>query len=88
MLLDEASIRLVGLEGHTCATEVDGREEAAELGRRRADEVIAYLVQAGVEPSRLVAKTYGSERPLAPIGTAEGCARSRRVELSIYERDD
>jgi outer membrane protein OmpA-like peptidoglycan-associated protein len=55
------------------------------LSLARADAVRAYLVRAGVPPSRLVARGYGPSHPVAPNATAAGRARNRRVELRQLE---
>jgi outer membrane protein OmpA-like peptidoglycan-associated protein len=53
------------------------------LSQRRAEAVQRWLVQHGVEPARLIAKGYGSTRPLAPNITAYNRARNRRVQFKI-----
>lgn len=53
------------------------------LAERRAQAVIQYLQQQGVEKSRLFATGYGEESPLADNTTAEGRAINRRVEFEI-----
>ena len=65
--------------GHT-----DSRSPAAYnlwLSEKRAEAVVAYLVERGVSPDRLVARGYGLTRPIATNATAAGRARNRRVEL-------
>jgi outer membrane protein OmpA-like peptidoglycan-associated protein len=46
------------------------------------------LVKKGVEPARLVIKSWGSERPIADNATAEGRAANRRVEFTVLEKKD
>ena len=53
------------------------------LSQSRAEAVRQYLIQQGVDSGRLVAKGYGSERPVADNATAAGRATNRRVEIII-----
>lgn len=53
------------------------------LSQRRAESVVAYLLQKGIERSRMVAKGYGETQPVAPNDTDENRARNRRTELKI-----
>ena len=54
-----------------------------QLSQQRADAVRAALVQAGVDPSMLVAKGYGSANPIAGNDTLEGRFRNRRIEYKV-----
>jgi len=56
------SIELVEVQSHTRGT---GDEVAnLDLSEQRAAVVVAYLVNAGVEPARLAAQGYGDTQPL------------------------
>jgi OOP family OmpA-OmpF porin len=46
---------------------------------------MAWLVAHGVAPSRLIARGYGSEQPLADNTTDEGRAQNRRVEFRVLD---
>jgi len=52
-----------------------------QLSQDRAESVRQYLISQGVEPSRITAKGYGEDHPMADNGTREGRAANRRVEL-------
>src|SRR6516225_7711572 len=54
-----------------------------QLSQQRAEAVRAALVQAGVDPSILVAKGYGSANPVAGNDTLEGRFRNRRIEYKV-----
>jgi OOP family OmpA-OmpF porin len=68
----------VEIQGHT-----DSRGSAAynkNLSQRRADAVAKVLVEKlGVEASRVSAKGYGEEQPIASNDAIEGRAANRRV---------
>jgi outer membrane protein OmpA-like peptidoglycan-associated protein len=51
------------------------------LSKRRADSVKQYLVNAGIDPTRLTAKGFGEENPLASNGTPSGRSQNRRIEF-------
>ena len=53
------------------------------LSQQRADAVRNYLVQHRVDPNTLVAKGYGSTKPVAPNDTEEGRFRNRRIEFTV-----
>lgn len=54
-----------------------------ELSRRRAEEVVNYLLSLGIDPARLKAKGYGATVPVGDNTTEEGRALNRRTELKI-----
>jgi outer membrane protein OmpA-like peptidoglycan-associated protein len=84
-LLRHPEIRLVEIQGHTDNNGDDAYN--MDLSQRRADSVRQWLIGAGVEPGRLVARGYGETRPLVPNITAANRARNRRVQFMITERD-
>lgn len=53
------------------------------LSERRAQAVVQYLADRGVEPSRIRATGRGEHNPVARNDTAEGRQRNRRVEFFI-----
>ncbi len=53
------------------------------LSRRRAETVMIYLVEHGIDARRLTAAGYGSDDPIADNATEEGRRKNRRVELHI-----
>ena len=52
------------------------------LSRARADAVRTYLISRGVAETRLTARGFGPDQPVASNKTAEGRAQNRRVELT------
>lgn len=56
------------------------------LSLERAEAVVKYLVAKGVDPSRLSAKGFGSERPLVSNDDESGGREiNRRTEIEIIE---
>ena len=69
------------IEGHT-----DSQGSAQvndELSYFRAEAVRRYLVDRGVDGSRIRTEGLGSEQPVASNSTSEGRANNRRVEIVI-----
>ncbi len=52
-----------------------------KLSERRANTVMQYLINNGIEASRLRAVGYGEKDPIASNRTAEGRAQNRRIEF-------
>jgi outer membrane protein OmpA-like peptidoglycan-associated protein len=77
---EQPSQKLI-IEGHTDSTYT--REYNLELSLRRAQAVAGWLIEHGVDASRLDAKGYGEFRPKADNNTEEGKALKRRVEISL-----
>ena len=73
--------RKVIVEGYTDSTGSASYNQS--LSQSRATAVMAALVRAGVEPSRIVAQGYGKEYPVADNASDAGRAQNRRVEVTI-----
>ncbi|HOV16366.1 MAG TPA: OmpA family protein [Candidatus Cloacimonadota bacterium] len=54
-----------------------------DLSEERAKSVYNYMVQKGIDPSRLSISYYGESQPIAPNDTKEGRALNRRVEFKV-----
>jgi outer membrane protein OmpA-like peptidoglycan-associated protein len=63
-------------------------DDAANLKRSQAqaEAVMSYLVDHGVEASRLTARGYGETRPIESNSTSQGRAINRRIELVRTDR--
>jgi peptidoglycan-associated lipoprotein len=71
------------IEGHT--DEGGSKEANFALGDRRAGEVKSFLIREGIETQRLIAVSYGRERPIY-VGKAEASrAKNRRVHFVVQE---
>ena len=53
------------------------------LSKQRAESVMNYLIQHGVEAYRIEAVGYGKSRPIASNDTPEGRTLNQRVEITI-----
>ena len=71
----------VRIEGN--ADERGTREYNLALGSRRANSVREYLVQRGVQPSRISTVSYGKERPIAEGSTEEAFQKNRNAHTAI-----
>lgn len=71
------------LQGHTDSVGKDSYNLA--LSQKRAESVKAWMVDKGIDPSRITAKGYGESQPVASNDTAEGRAENRRV---LFVRSD
>jgi outer membrane protein OmpA-like peptidoglycan-associated protein len=83
VLQQHPGIKKVEIQGHTDNTGTP--DHNMQLSDARAGSVKSWLVGAGVDGNRLVAKGYGQTRPVAPNVTAANRARNRRVQFIILE---
>lgn len=84
VLATHPELKRLRVEGHT-----DNRgnaEHNLQLSKARAAAVVAYLVKAGVDPSRLESEGYGASQPLVPNMTPAQRAKNRRVAFKILEQ--
>jgi len=79
-LLTESKVMV---EGHT--DNVGSADFNQKLSEQRAKAVMQYLVERGINASRLQAIGYGLTKPVADNKTEEGRAKNRRVELVIKD---
>jgi peptidoglycan-associated lipoprotein len=78
LLVDNPGVKAL-LEGH--CDERGTVEYNLALGERRANAVRAYLVQYGVDVSRLSTISYGEERPFAQGQDESAWSQNRRVHF-------
>jgi OmpA-OmpF porin, OOP family len=76
---DNPGIR-VTVDGHTDSRESQGYN--MKLSENRADYVMKFFTDRGIEPNRLVKGFYGETRPAASNMTPEGMTLNRRVEIN------
>ena len=57
-----------------------------QLSEQRADNVMAELINQGIDPARMTAKGYGAEDPIADNSTEEGRQKNRRISLRVTDK--
>jgi outer membrane protein OmpA-like peptidoglycan-associated protein len=81
-MLDNPKMK-IEVSGHTDKT---GSESVnLILSESRAKMVVKYLINNGIDRSRVEFKGYGSVQAIADNATPEGRAKNRRVEFKILE---
>lgn len=84
VMIHNPQILKIEIQGHT--DNVGGNEHNMALSQGRADAVRVWLIQNGVDASRLESRGYGSTRPLVPNITPGNRARNRRSQFIILEQ--
>jgi OmpA-OmpF porin, OOP family len=75
--------RSVVVEGHTDSTASESYNLA--LSQRRANAVEDFLITQGIEPTRIGARGYGEQLPVASNETTAGRQQNRRVEVVVLD---
>jgi len=73
----------IEISGHT--DNIGSAAYNQKLSESRAKAVVDYLIEHGIDRSRLSYMGYGFEKPIAPNDTEEGRQLNRRVEFKIVE---
>ena len=84
-LKDNPDITLVEVEGHTDEQGNDAYN--LDLSNRRAATVMRYLIEKGIERTRLLSQGYGETNPVDPRHTQAAYEKNRRVAFSIKQRN-
>jgi OOP family OmpA-OmpF porin len=71
----------IELNGHTSSEGEAGFNRS--LSYKRVNSCKAYVVSKGIDASRIVAKGFGPDRPVAPNDTEENRTKNRRVEMRL-----
>lgn len=74
----------VSIEGNTDNT--GSEEHNMKLSQQRADNVMKFLIEQGIDENRLTAKGLGMTMPIADNSTKEGRQKNRRVDLVIQDK--
>lgn len=82
-LLNTPQIKKLRVEGHTDSS---GNPAANQwLSARRAEAVMRWLSEHGVDAGRLEAQGFGDTRPIGDNATQAGRVKNRRVDFIIIE---
>lgn len=79
--LEEKPELKIAISGHTDNTGDEAKN--LQLSKDRAKEVMNYLIEKGINKSRLTSSGFGSEKPIATNDTEEGRKKNRRVEFVV-----
>ncbi len=71
----------ISVEGHTDSQGDDTMNQ--NLSEQRAQAVLTYLSNNGVDVSRLSSAGYGETMPIGDNATADGRAMNRRIEFTV-----
>jgi outer membrane protein OmpA-like peptidoglycan-associated protein len=82
-ILKEYPTAKFSLEGHTDNTGSDALNQT--LSEERAAAVKNFLVENGIDASRLSSKGFGESAPVDSNKTAKGKANNRRVEVKLVK---
>jgi outer membrane protein OmpA-like peptidoglycan-associated protein len=82
-ILKEYPTAKFSLEGHTDSTGADALNQ--KLSEERAAAVKNFLVENGIDASRLSSKGFGESMPVDSNKTAKGKANNRRVEVKLVK---
>ncbi len=79
-------LKRIRIEGHTDDQGSDVYN--LTLSQKRAESVMAYLIERGVAEFRLEAVGYGESKPLVSGSGESARAKNRRVEFTILQEGD
>ena len=71
------------IEGHTDS--IGSVETNQKLSESRAQAVLKFLINGGINPSRLTAVGYGESKPIATNMYKDGRQKNRRVEINLVK---
>jgi OOP family OmpA-OmpF porin len=80
-LLEKYPELRVEISGHTDS--VGSAEDNVALSQARADAVKAWLVEKGIEESRVSTRGAGPNEPIADNKSKKGRAKNRRIEFKV-----
>lgn len=82
-ILANKHIRRIKIDGHT--DNVGRRYYNDSLGYRRAEALLGYLIEKGIDEEKISIRTYGEKKPEASNKTPEGRAINRRIFVTLEQ---
>lgn len=79
-LLENPTVN-IRIEGHTDSS--GNPELNLKLSKKRAQSVLNYFLNAGLDTSRMEADGFGDQFPIAPNDTKAGRIKNRRIEIKV-----
>ncbi len=79
LMLEDTTLQ-VKLHGHVCC------DNDYELSVKRADAVMRYLIQNGIDENRMSAEGFSNSKLLVPDNSEANMAINRRVEAIFYRK--
>ena len=89
MALSRAGLSLE-VSGHTDGLPISTMKFPSnwELSAARASRVARYVIENGVDPSRISVRGYANQRPRLPDSSVDNRSSNRRVEIRLYLGSD
>jgi len=82
-ILEDNSSMVVEIAGHTDSIGTGAYN--IKLSRERAQSVAEWLIENGIDRSRLKVEGYGESQPIADNATEEGMQQNRRVVFEVLD---
>ncbi|MBV6658078.1 MAG: OmpA family protein [Devosiaceae bacterium] len=76
----------VEIGGHTDSDGSDTLNQS--LSEQRAQAVLGFVIDAGIDATRVAAVGYGETDPIADNATEEGRAQNRRIEFTVERQPE
>ena len=83
-LINDMSTLCLEISSHT---DNSGFQDNMKVSKKRAKELMDYLIIKGCEKKRLTYKSFGAIYPVAPNDTEEGRLKNNRIELKVVKID-
>lgn len=80
-VMKENPVYNLDINGHTDSQ--GNADKNLTLSQKRADAVKKFLVDKGIDPTRMKAMGFGQTQAVADNATADGRAKNRRVEFKV-----